>query len=119
MIDTHTAVKQLIEAGRPEMQAEVVVQTQQQFVEGEVATRAALAGVRQDIAEVRHEVELVRKDVGALEFELQDQKFEALDQKFMKKLDKQTSDMTVRLGGLIVLAIAILVALYRLAGSGL
>ena len=128
MIDTHSAVKQLVEGGMSESLAETVVQTQQQLVGGEVATRADLAGVKvdlagvkadlaevkvdlnqvrqelnQEISEVRHEIELLRKDV------------DALDQRLTEKLNRQTSDMTVRLGGLIVLGIAILEALRRLA----
>ena len=149
MIDTHSAVKQLVEGGMSESLAETVVRTQQQLVGGEVATRADLAGVKvdlagvkvdlagvkadlaevkadlaevkadlagvkvdlnqvrqeltQEISEVRHEIELLRKDV------------DALDQRLTEKLNRQTSDMTVRLGGLIVLGIAILEALRRLA----
>ena len=128
MIDTHSAVKQLVEGGMSESLAETVVQTQQQLVGGEVATRADLAGVKvdlagvkadlaevkvdlnqvrqelnQEISKLRHEMELVRKDV------------DALDQRLTEKLNRQTSDMTVRLGGLIVLGIAILEALRRLA----
>ena len=142
MIDTHSAVKQLVEGGMSESLAETVVRTQQQLVGGEVATRADLAEVKvdlagvkadlaevkadlaevkadlagvkidlnqvrqeliQEISEVRHEIELVRKDV------------DALDQRLTEKLNRQTSDMTVRLGGLIVLGIAILEALRRLA----
>ena len=142
MIDTHSAVKQLVEGGMSESLAETVVRTQQQLVGGEVATRADLAEVKvdlagvkadlaevkadlaevkadlagvkvdlnqvrqelnQEISEVRHEIELLRKDV------------DALDQRLTEKLNRQTSDMTVRLGGLIVLGIAILEALRRLA----
>ena len=114
MIDTHSAVKQLVEGGMSESLAETVVQTQQQLVGGEVATRADLAGVKvdlnqvrqeltQEISKLRHEMELFRKDV------------DALDQRLTEKLNRQTSDMTVRLGGLIVLGIAILEALRRLA----
>ena len=155
MIDTHSAVKQLMKGGMSESLAETVVQTQRQLVEGDLATKADLdnlatkadldnlatkvdlekvrvdlekvrvdlehdlaskADLKRDFASkaelegVRHEVALLRKDVEAL-----DQKVELLDEKFTEKLNRQTSDMTIRLGGLMVLGIAVLEALRRLA----
>ncbi len=142
MIDTHSAVKQLVEGGMSESLAETVVRTQQQLVGGEVATRADLAevkvdlaGVKADLAEVKADLAEVKADLAGVkvdlnqvrqelnqeisklrhEMELLRKDVDALDQRLTEKLNRQTSDMTVRLGGLIVLGIAILEALRRLA----
>ena len=89
-VDTHKAVKKLKEVGFDEAQAEAVVRMVGEAFDDSVATKV-------DIAELRGEIREVRTELRA---EIRD-----LEQR-----------MTIKLGGLLVLALTLLTAINKWLG---
>jgi hypothetical protein len=88
IFDTHAFVKRLTAAGMPVEQAEVLADESTRLVGEQVATK-------QDIALLRSDIELLRADMTAMEQRIKDQ-------------------LTIRLGGMLAAAVAIIAALVKL-----
>ena len=83
--DTHAFVKELTEAGMPEVQAEVLARSQAKLINEQLATK-------QDIVELEGRL---RRDMKELELRLK-------------------HDLTVRLGSMMVIAVGVVAALVKL-----
>jgi len=88
IFDTHAFVKRLTAAGMPVEQAEVLADEQSRFLGEQLATK-------QDVALLRADLELLRADMTAMEQRIKDQ-------------------LTIRLGGMLAAAVAIMAALVKL-----
>ena len=88
IFDTHAFIKRLTAAGMPEQQAEGLAEESTRFVGEQVATK-------QDVALMRADLELLRADITAMEQRIKDQ-------------------LTIRLGGMLAAAVAIIAALVKL-----
>ena len=88
IFDTHAFVKHLTAAGMPVEQAEVLADEQSRFLGEQLATK-------QDVALLRADLELLRADMTAMEQRIKDQ-------------------LTIRLGGMLAAAVAIMAALVKL-----
>ena len=101
-VDTHKAVKKLKEVGFDEAQAEAVVRMVGEAFDDSVATKADIVTVRADLstqgAELRGEIQEVR---GELRAEAKAIRAE------LRELEQR---MTIKLGGLLVLALTLLTA---------
>ena len=70
IFDTYRYVKQLVEAGMPEAQAEVIANQQKELIEGKLASQQQLANVeanlKRDIKELettlKRDIEAIKKD---------------------------------------------------------
>ena len=96
IFDTHAFVKELMQAGMSEEQAEVLAQSQAALIAEKLATKQDLkemeVGLKRDIKEM--EVGL-KRDMKEMELRLK-------------------HDMTVRLGSMVVVAIGVVAALVKL-----
>ena len=88
IFDTHAFVKRLTAAGMPVEQAEVLADEQSRFLGEQLATK-------QDVALLRADLERLRADMTAMEQRIKDQ-------------------LTIRLGGMLAAAVAIMAALVKL-----
>src|SRR4051794_30818674 len=93
--DTLSYARRLKQAGLPEAQAEAIADATRELVVQDVATKADLAAVRADMA-------ALRSDMAALE------------QRLTALIETQALRLTIRLGGLIAVGIAILAAIIKL-----
>ena len=96
-LDTHKAVKKLQKVGFDESQAEAVVGMVGEAYDDSVATKVDIAELRAEIHEVRAEL---RAEAKAIRAEIRD-----LEQR-----------MTIKLGGLLVLALTLLTAINKWLG---
>lgn len=94
--DTHAAVVELVEAGMPERQAELVVRLQGTLIEQHFATKADIATVNAAIESLGHTT-TSKQDALRQEFT---SKQEALRQEFTLKLDALRQDFTSKLDAL-------------------
>ena len=107
-LDTYKAVKKLQEVGFDEAQAEMVIRMIGEAFDDSVATKADIAAVRTELvaqgAELRAEIQEVRAELHveakAIRAEIRD-----LEQR-----------MTIKLGGLLVLALTLLTAINKWLG---
>ena len=103
-LDTHKAVKKLQKVGFDEAQAEMVIRMIGEAYDNSVATKADIAAVRTELvaqgAELRAEIQDIRAELKAIRAEIRD-----LEQR-----------MTIKLGGLLVLALTLLTAINRWLG---
>ena len=83
--DTHAFVKELTEAGMPEVQAEVLARSQAKLINEQLATKQDLVGLE----------ERLRRDMKELELRLK-------------------HDLTVRLGSMMVIAVGVVAVLVKL-----
>ena len=83
--DTHAFVKELIQAGMPEAQAEVLARSQATLIDEKLATK-------QDLRDLE---ERLRRDMKELELRLK-------------------HDLTLRLGSMMVVAVGVVAALVKL-----
>ena len=88
IFDSHAFVERLTAAGMPVEQAEILADEQNRFLGEELATK-------QDVALLRANLELLRADMTAMEQRIKDQ-------------------LTIRLGGMLAAAVAIMAALLKL-----
>ena len=120
--DTHAAIKRLISTGMPEEQAEGVVMEQTQLLEHNLATKQDVALIQKDIASIHKDIEalrqetkqdiaLIHKDITSIRKEI-----EALRQETKKDLQVLSSQLTLRLGAMLVAAVGLLASLQVLAG---
>ena len=93
--DTHTYVKELQATGFTEAQAEVQAKALKNIIDNDLATK-------HDIELVRHDVELVRRDVKELETKMEVR---------FKEIELR---LTTRLGGMLVVGIAVVATLVKL-----
>ena len=85
MFDTHAFVKELIEAGMPEPQAEVLARTHAALIDEKLAIKQDLKAVKEDLQRELRELEL-----------------------------RLTYKLTLRLGSMMVVAIGVVAALVKL-----
>jgi hypothetical protein len=88
IFDTHAFIKRLTAAGMPEQQAEIPAEESTRLVGEQVATK-------QDIALLRADIELLRADIIAMGQRIKDH-------------------LTIRTGGMLAAAVAIIAALVKL-----
>jgi hypothetical protein len=93
--DTLKYAKRLKEAGFTEQQAEALASAQVDLIEANLATKADILGVKRDIEALRRDIEVLRADV----------------QRDLKDLEYR---LTIRLGGLIALAIGAVATLVKI-----
>jgi outer membrane protein TolC len=93
--DTLSYARRLKQAGVPEAQAEAMADATRELVGTDVATKPDLAALRAEIAAVRAEIVALEQRVNAA----------------MQTLELR---LTVRLGGLIAIGVAILAAIIKL-----
>ena len=70
MIDTLGYIGQLMKAGLNEEQAEIIVRGQLAMISNNVATKADLAEIRNEIKDVRHDLKDFRIDIKDVELNL-------------------------------------------------
>ena len=103
-LDTYKAVKKLQEVGFDESQAEMVIRMIGEAYDDSVATKADIAAVRTELvaqgAELRVEIQDIRAELKAIRAEIRD-----IEQR-----------MTIKLGGLLVLALTLLTAINKWLG---
>jgi hypothetical protein len=104
--DTLSYARRLKQAGLPEAQAEAIADATRELVVQDVATKADIAAVRADMAALRAEL---KADIAALRSDMA-----ALEQRLTALIETQALRLTVRLGGLIAIGIAILAAIIKL-----
>ena len=90
VFDTYAFVKRLTTAGMPEAQAEILATEQANLIESRLATKQDIANVQKDIESLRREVD--------------------------SKIDKLALQLTVRMGGMLVVAVGVLATVLRLMG---
>ncbi len=104
VVDTHKAVKKLKEVGFDEAQAEAVVRMVGEAFDNTVATKVDIAELRIEIQEVRGEIQEVRGEIREVRTELRAE---------IRDLEQR---MTIKLGGLLVLALTLLTAINKWLG---
>ena len=92
-LDTHKAVKNLQKVGFDESQAEAVVGMVGEAFDDSVATKVDIAELRAEIQDIRAELKVIRAEIRDLE-----------------------QRMTIKLGGLLVLALTLLTAINKWLG---
>ena len=88
VLDTHAFVKRLTGAGMPVEQAEVLADEQARLVNEQLATKADIALLQRDLKDLET---ALRREIEALGYKL-----------------------TIRLGGMLVVGVAVLAALIKL-----
>lgn len=105
--DTLKFVKTLESAGVPTLQAEAFANVVRDSHEAaEVATKA-------DIIEVKRDLEDVRKDISHTRQELES-KISQTRHELESKIDKLGLQLTVKFGGMLVVAVGVLAAIIKL-----
>ena len=135
-LDTHKAVKKLKEVGFDEAQAEAVVRMVGEAFDDSVATKVDIAELRIEIQEVRGEIQEVRVDLSTqgaeLRAEIQEVRGEIREVRadlstqgvesraeakaIRAELRELEQRMTIKLGGLLVLALTLLTAINKWLG---
>ena len=115
--DTLSYARRLKQAGMPEAQAEAVAEATRDAITADVATKADIerleATTKVEFADVRHEIENVRHEMAALRTELKND-IAALDARMNAAMDSLGLRLTIRLGGLIAVGVAVLAAVIKL-----
>ena len=93
--DTLSYARKLKQAGLPEVQAQAIADATRDFVLIDVATKADIAALKTDIGGVRAEMA-------------------ALEQRPLAAMETQSLRLTIRLGGLIAVAVAVLAPIIKL-----
>jgi hypothetical protein len=115
--DTLGYAKRLRDAGISTEQAEAHAEAARDFVMAELVTKPDLLGVRQDIEAirlgVRQDIEAVRREldtsIGAVRSDLL-----VTRQQLESAMDNLGLRLTIRLGGMVALAVAILATIIKL-----
>jgi Skp family chaperone for outer membrane proteins len=115
--DTLSYSRRLKQAGMPEAQAEAIAEATRDAITADAATKADIerleAAIKAEFADVRHEIAALRtelkNDIAALRTELKND-IVALEAR-MNALGPQ---LTIRLGGLIAVGVAVLAAIIKL-----
>ena len=118
VVDTHKAVKKLKEVGFDEAQAEAVVRMVGEAFDDSVATKVDIAELRIEIQEVRGEIQEVRVDLSTQGAEVRGEIQEVRGE--IREVRAEIRDleqrMTIKLGGLLVLALTLLTAINKWLG---
>ena len=93
--DTLSYARRLKEAGVPDAQAEAMADATRELVVSDFASKADIAALKADIAAVRAEIA-------------------AAEQRVMAALETLGLRLTVRMGGLIAVGVAVLAAIIKL-----
>jgi len=93
--DTLSYARRLKQAGLPEAQAEAIADATRELVVQDVATKADIAALKADMA-------ALKADMAALE------------QRLTALIEAQGLRLTIRLGGLIAIGVAVLAAIIKL-----
>lgn len=126
--DTLGYAKRLREAGVPSEQAEAHAEAAREFVMGELVTRFGLERAQRETdGSIAGSIALLRKDIALSESRTElvirglENKYEGVRQElesqrrdFANALSRMTLQMTVRLGGMIAVAVAILATIMKL-----
>ena len=110
-LDTHKAVKKLKKVGFDEAQAEAVVVMVGEAFDDSVATKVDIAELRIEIQEVRGEIQEVRGEIREVRGEIREVRTELRAE--IRDLEQR---MTIKLGGLLVLALTLLTAINKWLG---
>ena len=110
-LDTHKAVKKLKKVGFDEAQAEAVVRMVGEAFDDSVATKVDIAELRIEIQEVRGEIQEVRGEIQEVRGEIREVRTELRAE--IRDLEQR---MTIKLGGLLVLALTLLTAINKWIG---
>lgn len=105
-IDTHAVVKQLKAVGFSEEQAEVLAGQQARLLEENLATKQDVAELRRDLAQIeaslKRDIADVRRYIEEVRTELK------------RDLAEMENRLTIRLGGMLVIAVGAMAALVKL-----
>ena len=128
-VDTHRAIKKLKEVGFDEAQAEAVVRMVGEAFDDSAATKVDIAELRIEIqevradlstqgAELRGEIQEVRGEIREARADLSTQGAEsrAEAKAIRAELRELEQRMTIKLGGLLVLALTLLTAINKWIG---
>ena len=121
-LDTYKAVKKLREVGFDEAQAEAVVRMVGEAFDDSVATKADIAAVRTELvaqgAELRAEIQEVRAETQEVRTEIREVRTEMhVEAKAIRaEIRDLEQRMTIKLGGLLVLALTLLTAINKWLG---
>ncbi|OHC75169.1 MAG: hypothetical protein A3G18_08155 [Rhodospirillales bacterium RIFCSPLOWO2_12_FULL_58_28] len=116
-LDTHAAIKRLINAGFTERQAEAEVSIIADLIEERLATKRDLAELE---AHMKSGIEVLKRDLAELEarmkFEIEVLKrdlaeFEA---RMKSEIEVLKRDLTIRLGGMMAGSVAVMAVLVKL-----
>lgn len=114
LIDTHSAVKALVEEGMPERQAEAIVFFQARLFDERIATRDGLHAVR---TELKSDIDTLRtelkNDIDTLRTELKND-IDTLRAELKNDIKDLSRELTIRMGGMLALAVTVLTALQTL-----
>ncbi|WP_334469449.1 DUF1640 domain-containing protein [Arsenophonus sp. PmNCSU2021_1] len=123
--DTLQASEELQTAGLTSQQAKAISLVVRKSHEvADIATKADIADVKRDISDVRKEITDVRKDLSAeiadvrkdidVRFDKVDAQIADVRKDMENRFDKLGLQLTVRLGGMLILAIGALTAILKL-----
>ena len=121
-LDTYKAVKKLREVGFDEAQAEAVIRMIGEAFDNSVATKADIAAVRTELvaqgAELRAEIQEVRTETQEVRTEIREVRTEmhAEAKAIRAEIRDLEQRMTIKLGGLLVLALTLLTAINKWLG---
>ncbi len=108
--DTLSYARRLKQAGMPEAQAEAVAEATRDAIAADAATKADIerleASTRAEFADIRHEI-------AALRTELKNE-IAALRTELKSDVAALSLQLTIRLGGLIAVGVAVLAAIIKL-----
>ncbi len=122
--DTHTYIKELQAVGFTEEQAEVQARTLKNIIDNDLANKQDIAEIKQDIAELKRDIkELETKTetrIKELEtktetnFELVRREIKELETKTETRIKELELQLTLRLGGMLVIGIGVVATLVKL-----
>ena len=121
-LDTYKAVKKLQEVGFDEAQAAMVIRMIGEAFDDSVATKADIAAVRTELvaqgAELRAEIQEVRTETQEVRTEIREVRTElhAESKAIRAEIRDLEQRMTIKLGGLLVLALTLLTAINKWLG---
>lgn len=95
VFDTLSYARRLKQAGVPDVQAEAMADATRELLDSEFATKADIAALKSDIAQLRNDMA-------------------ALEQRVTSAIDTMSLRLTVRMGGLIAVGVAVLAAIIKL-----
>src|SRR5437764_1066216 len=111
--DTLSYARRLKQAGVPDAQAEAMADATRELVVSDSASKGYIAALKTDIEGVRAEIAAVRTELKAAIAAVRAE-IVAAEQRVMAAMETLGLRLTVRLGGLIAVGIAVLAAIIKL-----
>jgi uncharacterized coiled-coil DUF342 family protein len=117
--DTLSFAKRLTEAGEKPAVAEAHAMALKEFVMETVATTTDIRGVREEIQDVRDEIQDLRGEIASFRQEV-NERFATKDELrseiglLRKDLDAMGTTLTVRMGGMLVVAVGVVATLGKI-----